>query len=303
VLRIAAFGDSFVYGSEVANDDAWPYLLEANDGLEVLNYGVPAYGLDQAYLRYEVEGDAYHPSVILVGFSPPVFPRLVSVYRRFFNNADIPLFKPRFAIEASGELSLLASPVQSRAEYEGLLARPRDVIPLGRNDSWYEPLVYRNPLFDYSALVRLGAGTASRLGRRLGRDRVIADGVFNPDSTAFTIQMKLFAMFAALAERRHTRLLVVLLPDYRTIGAFRRGEAAVYTTIADALRAARIESVDAAEIFRGAADVDQWFATGGHYSARGNRMIAAWLGGVIRDRFGPAGSRPAARRPSAHHAR
>src|SRR5262249_47022611 len=49
LLRIAAFGDSFVYGSEVDGKEAWPAVLEQNRRIEVLNYGVPGYGTDQAY--------------------------------------------------------------------------------------------------------------------------------------------------------------------------------------------------------------------------------------------------------------
>lgn len=45
VVRIAAYGDSFTHGDEVAGKHAWPFLLESMLGdAEVLNYGVPAYG-------------------------------------------------------------------------------------------------------------------------------------------------------------------------------------------------------------------------------------------------------------------
>ena len=55
-LRVAAFGDSFVYGNEVTDDDAWTAVLEGGSGgIEVLNYGVGGYGLDQAFLRFQAE--------------------------------------------------------------------------------------------------------------------------------------------------------------------------------------------------------------------------------------------------------
>ena len=60
--RVAAFGDSFVYGNEVRDEDTWCALLEAGAGdLEVLNYGVGGYGLDQAFLRFQSEGMALRP--------------------------------------------------------------------------------------------------------------------------------------------------------------------------------------------------------------------------------------------------
>ena len=62
VTRIAAFGDSFVHGDEVTTEQAWPAQLEGLDSdLEVLNYGVTGYGIDQAMLRYEREGARFEP--------------------------------------------------------------------------------------------------------------------------------------------------------------------------------------------------------------------------------------------------
>jgi hypothetical protein len=41
--------------------------LDARDGLEVLNMGVPGYGIDQAYLKYLEFGQQYSPDVVLFG--------------------------------------------------------------------------------------------------------------------------------------------------------------------------------------------------------------------------------------------
>src|SRR5512147_1251033 len=64
VTRIAVFGESFVHGDKVANEETWPHLLEiAAADVEVLNFGVNGYGTDQALLRYRRDGVAYHPQV------------------------------------------------------------------------------------------------------------------------------------------------------------------------------------------------------------------------------------------------
>ena len=57
VRRLSTFGDSYTHGNGVKNDDTWQVLME-NYGshIEALNFGVPAFGLDQAYLRYLEEG-------------------------------------------------------------------------------------------------------------------------------------------------------------------------------------------------------------------------------------------------------
>jgi len=41
------------YGAEVEDEEAWVHLLSVRLGCTVANYAVPAYGLDQAVLRYE----------------------------------------------------------------------------------------------------------------------------------------------------------------------------------------------------------------------------------------------------------
>ena len=56
-LRIALFGDSFTAGDDVGDDEVWSRVLEVNLNqagvrAEALNFGVSAYGMDQAYLRW-----------------------------------------------------------------------------------------------------------------------------------------------------------------------------------------------------------------------------------------------------------
>ncbi len=88
ILRIAAFGDSFTYGSDVKLGENWTKRISALDPkIEILNYGIGAYGLDQAYLRYLKLGTAYHPHVVLIGYMTQNLARDVNVYRGFYSKA------------------------------------------------------------------------------------------------------------------------------------------------------------------------------------------------------------------------
>jgi hypothetical protein len=74
VLRIAVFGDSYTYGAEVRDEDSWPRVLERDLGergipTEVLNFGVGAYGMGQAYLRWRILGQGYEPDLVTFGFN------------------------------------------------------------------------------------------------------------------------------------------------------------------------------------------------------------------------------------------
>ncbi len=68
-LRLAAFGDSFIFCDHESNPDTWTAQLEAMAGnLEVLNFGVSGYGLGQSYLRYLKDGLSFQPDIILINY-------------------------------------------------------------------------------------------------------------------------------------------------------------------------------------------------------------------------------------------
>lgn len=285
VVRVAAFGDSFVYGNEVDNANCWAALIEQiYPRLEVLNYGVGGYGIDQAYLRFVGESHSLSPQIAILGFTPADFGRVVNVYRRFLSNRELPLFKPRFMPGAHGELELRASPVRGPADYERYLEHPDAVIAAGRYDAWYEPAIYKNPLYDVSATVRLITGLWIKVRRRyLDDDRLVRDGVFNRASTAFHLQIALFRNFAARARSEGIAPLVVIFPDVESIARRQRGEAPIFAPLTDELRAMAIDYVDVTEAFlaHGGAGVQQpgtWFMPLGHYSPTANRLVAEWLG-------------------------
>ena len=101
--RILVLGDSFTFGSEVADDETFSHHLEAGlPHTEVLNMGVQGYGHDQMLLYLKEEGVKYHPDIVIVGF---VYPDIYRSIWRFFAYA-----KPKFDL-VSGDLQLTNVPV------------------------------------------------------------------------------------------------------------------------------------------------------------------------------------------------
>lgn len=74
-LRMVAVGDSFTHGLDVEPHENFAALLDERPDVEVLNMGVPGYGIDQAYLKYMQFGRKYQPDVVLFGI-------YVSAYER-----------------------------------------------------------------------------------------------------------------------------------------------------------------------------------------------------------------------------
>lgn len=66
--RIFAIGDSYTYGLGVYDEDTFTSRLEEVPGIEVINAGVNGYGVDQAYLMWELEGKNLNPSIVLLGY-------------------------------------------------------------------------------------------------------------------------------------------------------------------------------------------------------------------------------------------
>lgn len=286
-LRVAAFGDSFVYGNETSWTESWPAQLEQLDSsIEVLNYGVGGYGVDQAYLRFLLEGSAFAPSVVLICFTTDDLRRLVSVYRRFISPLELPLVKPRFELDSAGGLRLLPTPIRAVEDYRALLMSPERVRAFGTFDDWYEPLVYQNPAYDLSPTVRLVSSVWIRVANRYFRkNRIFEGGSLNQEAEAFKIQVALFDSFRDSVLAAGYRPIIVFLPDRESVAARATGDKALYAPLASRLEALAIPFLDAGDAFAAEgvrAQHGEWFMPGGHYSPAGNTVVAEWLLPLLR---------------------
>lgn len=286
VVRVAAFGDSFVYCNEVANNDSWPTLMESlSPRIEVLNYGVGGYGTDQAFLRYMREGPSSSPDVVIIGFAPDDLRRVINVYRRFISNRELPLVKPRFVLESGGRLVLVPNPLPQPSDYEKYLRQPASIIELGRHDQLYQPAVYENPLFDYSATVRVLVTVATRIySRYVDADRLFSGNLFSRSSTAFKIQAALLEKFSSAVQASGAMPIVVIFPDRDSVVEGRRGRPKIFDPLVDHLRRRGITVADLTDAFvaeDGRFDIAEWFMPGGHYSPLANRHVASRLGQYI----------------------
>jgi lysophospholipase L1-like esterase len=283
-FRIAAFGDSFVYGSEVRGEEAWPAQLERiGHGLEVLNFGVPGYGPDQAYLRFLAEVESVHPHAAIFAIATPALLRIVTVSAAFQAEKPHFLAKPRFELDAAGELVLLANPLQKREDLRRFLHNPAAVRALGAHDYWYEPLVYENPVYDYSYTVRLAVALWEKVWRRyLDPERPVVGGrgagAMNASSRAFAILTRLIESFRRDAQERSIQPIVLLLPDGYSVLQSRAGKGGILDPLARWCAEQGIECLDATQAFEAlGAEPERGFVNRFHYSAEGNASIARWL--------------------------
>jgi hypothetical protein len=275
VLRIAAFGDSFVHGTEVANPDTWPALLAAlRPGLEVLNFGVGGYGVDQAWLRWRRDGRRFAPQIVLIGFMTEDVHRSVNRFRPFQAPRHLePRAKPRFALRDGG-LALLPNPLPDLDAYRELLAREAEVIPrIGEGDAFYEALWKPAPL---------GALPSARLLRfarnALSPTRTLVGGRLNPRSEAFEVTARVIEAFHDEALAEGSLPVVVLLPTRGDFERRRDGKPDARAPLRDRLARKGVATLDALACFEPPRRVRTLvFMKGGHYGAPTNRVIARCL--------------------------
>jgi len=102
-FRIVCLGDSVTFGWGISAGDRFTEILESKfRNVEVINIGVPAYGLDQMLLFLKREGVRYNPDLVVVYLIPD------DLRRVFYSGAP----KPLFGLSGDNKLALLNVPLR-----------------------------------------------------------------------------------------------------------------------------------------------------------------------------------------------
>jgi hypothetical protein len=282
-LRLACFGDSFTFGDEVPDPFTYEALLERlAPSVEALNFGVPAYGTDQALLRLQREGiDA--AQVVVLGLLLENIGRNVNRYRPLWAPRTLaPLAKPRFLLEGE-QLKLLPQPFSSAQEL-GRAVRENSLLhALADHEYWSgRPTLSCGRV---SSLARLAAGFFAyreRDPRRLWLDL---------EGEPRRLTLALVDQFQREAQARGARdFVVLLLPMRNEFEEFVADGKSYWSELPAELRARGIESLDIAPGLRAQqrlCDENPEHPTlyvSAHLSSVGNQVVAAELHAWLRRR-------------------
>ncbi len=146
---IALVGDSFTFGEEVRYEETWGYHLGEllGDGVQILNFGVPGYGVDQAYLRYEREARRWTPKVAIFGVFTHDLLRTLTVYPFLANPQwDLPFSKPRFMVSDGKSVLLNDPPLRPEAifSHESIFELPFHAFDRGYKESNWQTSFYQS---------------------------------------------------------------------------------------------------------------------------------------------------------------
>jgi hypothetical protein len=268
--RIALVGDSFTFGLEVGYTDTWGHHLEQALGpdVQVLNFGVDGYGVDQAYLRYARDARPWRPDVVILGLINHDLFRSLAVYSFVsFPGWPFPFAKPRFVLDGE-RLSLLNVPLPSPSS---ILAAPSITeLPFIEYDPGYQAEDWRWHVLDSSYLYRL---LVSRWRTWSGPDRRRAD------ARVIELNRAIVRAFVNEASAAGSRPLLVYFPSDRDFR--RRAEQAGWESLAQTvLRGSGLPYTDLTPCLA-TQDPAQLFGPG-HYSSRGNAAVATCLSDTVR---------------------
>ncbi|MEO6710174.1 MAG: hypothetical protein ABIP42_11405, partial [Planctomycetota bacterium] len=279
-VRLACFGDSFTFCDEVQDEFTFQAFLERlAPSVEPLNYGVPAYGTDQALLRMRRQG-IDHAQVVVIGLLLENIGRNVNRYRPLWTPRTlVPLGKPRFILEGE-RLKLVQQPFETGRDLALALRAGTALGALSRNEYWRDrPAV---PTGRISSLVRLGAGWLAYRERDPRRLWLDTDG--EPRRVTLALLQAFHREALALGAKE---ILVLMLPMREELDVYRKSGTAYWSGALTDLAALGIECIDLAPELAAAAlrceeDPEQGsLYVSAHLSSVGNQVIATaierWL--------------------------
>ncbi len=254
IKRITAFGDSFTFGFGVRDDETFPAQLEKKmPGTEVLNFGVPEYGVDQIVLAAQEMAPSYGSDTVLVTLYPEDFWRAT----RSFNDAGHG--KPYFTLASGGKLELHQVPV-----------------PEGKHFSveQFPVVILKNPVqkvLNASRLFSLGERALGRIEKKIGLE--------DPDTTVeWRLGREILKRLIVFGHEHRLRIIFVLAPPVRWILGT---DEPVRQSLAAFSKREKVEFVDLTPVFLEAvkknAAADFYIPEDQHWTARGNSLAADTL--------------------------
>lgn len=294
VFRVALFGDSFTHGDEEPWEKSWAKFLgdelsSVGVRAEVLNFGVPGYGVGQAFLRWRREGPAWNPSVAVFGFQPENVNRVVNVFRQLYSSSSGMIFsKPRFYLTPEGRLEAANSPVADLALVPSLLAGLAEPgSPLGEFEYWFHPHYYRDfPLSGLRLVALFRTLCVQPPGSPGGKlDHRSGPAPLEPGSEAWAVTKALLREFSREAEAAGITPVILHIPDKSSLRAIAAGDSPAYLELLRELQEEGLRVVDPSPAMAGRHKLYKY----AHLSSRGGRLLAAELARALLELSGGKG--------------
>ncbi len=216
---VSIYGDSFAWGDEVDDENAWPNLLSRRIACRVANFGVGGYGLDQAYLRYLNNTNDKSAVVVLTIFSENI-QRHINQWRVLLTGSDVSFsLKPRFVLNAHNKIEIIPLPDLTLEEFNRMRYSPEDFL----KHEYYLPATSNGPTyfrFPYTiALLKMlqNERVLTKLG---GKPSFYPLYKADHDSQGLEVTKQIILSFYARALQENKQLYVVMIPSGSEVNHF-----------------------------------------------------------------------------------
>ena len=230
---VSLYGESFTFGSEVSDDEAWGNRLAAKLNARVDNFGVGGYGTDQAFLRFQLNtNDAAR--VIVLGIVTENLMRNVNQYRDLIYASGGLGFKPRFVLNATNGLELVPVPSLSTADFPNCTRDPGRFLA----HEFFTPDGGRGVgAVGFPFLFSLARSARHfSVGPRLRGEPWYADFFqAGHPSRALPLTVAIVREFERACRERRQTPLILLLPTGRDLQHFRQHGRWIHAPLAEAL--------------------------------------------------------------------
>lgn len=272
---ISLYGGSYTFGAEVDDHQTWQHFLSVLTGTRVHNFGVGAYGPDQALLKLERNlAKGIRTPIVALGLYSAGISRTVNTYRPFLSrDAGLRLgFKPRLT-DKNGHYEWLGSPLTSLADRKtiqgGFEAAKKD-------DYWYASNERKPRMgFPYSLTM---ASMAYHLVFEYERKK----SLWNTDHVAARNVSEIVRRFVEFGKQEDFVPVLVILPELGELEGYADGKPPYYQEFLEVVR----ETYDPSElilvdVYQEEFDPHEFSRPGCHPSEYGHRIIANSVHGKI----------------------
>ena len=288
--KIEAYGDSFVFGRFVNDEQVWTEILSKNMNYNVINYGVGNYGFDQALLRYE--SNKNNSSIYsIIGAVPETINRINSIWKHYLEFGNIYGFKPSFFLKGE-KLYLRKNPIISQNSFKKKKI-PKIINFVSKNDNFYykkfkkfqfrKPYIisfFRNFNFNCKLFIKI---IFFLLSKKKNKKEFLfplyylnniegANNLYLEKSSTMLFRL-LIKRFLDNAKKRNSIPVIIIFPQKRDIELFKRGKnyyCKFFNSIKD------IKIINLTE-FLSKKNIKRIYFNdeyGGHLTAYGNRIVA-----------------------------
>jgi hypothetical protein len=247
---VSLYGDSFTFGSEVSDAEAWRNVLAESLKCRVGNFGVPGYGTDQALLRF-MENTSDSAPVVILGIFGGDMLRNVNQYEYFLAPSGKGIFsmKPRFVLE-NGVLKLVPITTLSFEDFERALRYPETIW---RYETFLPGGSYGPTVWSFPYTLSFGRLLASAYFWDLAVKWVRKESAWidflrqDHPSKALPTTVAIVDEFRRVAAQRSSTVLIVMFTSSTMLHLFQQTGISPFSSLVTALNKLGIQTRDLSE--------------------------------------------------------